>query len=114
LGSALRRRCASGSVALEPTAVSDRKSSQEIAETRKLKKEVTDLRRANEILKSASAFFAAKLDRRRRHYGPRVRPPSKRALGDAEIVALIAEARDHKFRVRFGPARCVCTCPHMT
>jgi transposase len=39
------------------------RTSQEIAEIRALKKEVTELRRANEILKSASAFFAAELDR---------------------------------------------------
>src|SRR4051794_4583933 len=40
-----------------------RKTSAEIAEIRELKKEVAELRRANEILKSASAFFAAELDR---------------------------------------------------
>src|SRR4051812_31725237 len=39
------------------------KTSAEIAEIRELKKEVTELRRANEILKAASAFFAAELDR---------------------------------------------------
>jgi transposase len=39
------------------------KTSAEIAEIRELKKEVTELRRANQILKSASAFFAAELDR---------------------------------------------------
>jgi transposase len=39
------------------------KTSEEIAEIRELKKEVSELRRANEILKSASAFFAAELDR---------------------------------------------------
>jgi transposase len=39
------------------------KTTQELAEIRELKKEVTELRRANEILKSASAFFAAELDR---------------------------------------------------
>ncbi len=38
----------------------------EIAEIRELKKEVAELRRANEILKSASAFFAAELDRPRK------------------------------------------------
>lgn len=32
----------------------------------------------------------------------RHRLPAKRALGDAEILTLIAEARDHRFRVRFG------------
>jgi len=39
------------------------KTSEELVEIRELKKEVADLRRANEILKSASAFFAAELDR---------------------------------------------------
>ena len=36
-------------------------TSAEHAEIRKLKREVAELRRANEILKSASAFFAAEL-----------------------------------------------------
>ncbi len=39
------------------------KTSQDIAEIKKLKKENAELRRANEILKAASAFFAAELDR---------------------------------------------------
>jgi transposase len=39
------------------------KTTQEIAEIRELKRENAELRRANEILKSASAFFAAELDR---------------------------------------------------
>src|SRR5690625_808412 len=43
------------------------KTSEEIAEIKELKKEVTELRRANEILKSASAFFAAELDRSYRY-----------------------------------------------
>jgi transposase len=37
--------------------------SEESAELRKLRAEVRELRRANEILKAASAFFAAELDR---------------------------------------------------
>jgi transposase len=36
---------------------------EEHAEIRRLKREVAELRRANEILKAASAFFAAELDR---------------------------------------------------
>jgi transposase len=38
-------------------------TSEERAEIKELKREVAELRRANEILKSASAFFAAELDR---------------------------------------------------
>ena len=36
------------------------------------------------------------------YYEARDRAPSKRALRDAEILELIAAARQHKFRVRFG------------
>jgi transposase len=43
------------------------KTTEEIAEIRELKKEIAELRRANEILKSASAFFAAELDRPSRY-----------------------------------------------
>lgn len=35
------------------------KTTEELAEIRELKKEVAELRRANQILKSASAFFAS-------------------------------------------------------
>ena len=38
-------------------------TSEESAELRRLRRENAELRRANEILKSASAFFAAELDR---------------------------------------------------
>jgi transposase len=38
-------------------------TSEESAEIRKLRREVAELRRANEILKAASIFFAAELDR---------------------------------------------------
>jgi transposase len=41
-------------------------TSEESAELRKLRAEVRELRRANEILKAASAFFAAELDRPQR------------------------------------------------
>ena len=41
-------------------------SSEEPTELRKLRAEVRELRRANEILKAASAFFAAELDRPQR------------------------------------------------
>lgn len=38
-------------------------TSEESAEIKRLKREVAELRRANEILKAASAFFGAELDR---------------------------------------------------
>jgi transposase len=41
-------------------------TSQESAEGRKLRAEVRELRRANEILKAAAGFFAAELDRPQR------------------------------------------------
>jgi transposase len=41
-------------------------TSEESAEVRKLPAEVRELRRANEILKAVSAFFAAELDRPQR------------------------------------------------
>jgi transposase len=43
------------------------KTTEELAEIKALRREVTELRRANEILKSASAFFAAELDRPNRY-----------------------------------------------
>ena len=41
-------------------------TSEESAELRRLKRENAELRRANEILKAASVFFAAELDRPQR------------------------------------------------
>ena len=41
-------------------------TSEENAEIKRLKRENAELRRANEILKAASAFFAAELDRPQR------------------------------------------------
>ena len=38
-------------------------TTEELAEIKRLKRENAELRRANEILKAASAFFAAELDR---------------------------------------------------
>ena len=66
IGSA-RRRCASGSARPRSTAgTRPGVTSEESAEMRKLRAEVRELRRANEILKAASAFFAAELDRPQR------------------------------------------------
>ena len=42
-------------------------TSEESAEVRRLKAEVKELRRANEILKAAAGFFAAELDRPQRN-----------------------------------------------
>ncbi|WP_319461489.1 transposase [Micromonospora sp. RTP1Z1] len=44
----------------------DRPTSEMAEENRRLRKEVAELRRANEILKAASAYFAAELDPTRR------------------------------------------------
>jgi len=42
-------------------------TTKESAEIRRLRRENAELRRANEILKAASAFFAAELDRPQTH-----------------------------------------------
>jgi transposase len=42
-------------------------TSEESAEIRRLRRENAELRRANEILKAASAFFAGELDRPQTH-----------------------------------------------
>jgi transposase len=42
-------------------------TSEEHAEVKKLRRENAELRRANEILKAASSFFAAELDRPQRY-----------------------------------------------
>ena len=42
-------------------------TTEESAEIKRLKRENAELRRANEILKAASAFFAAELDRPQTH-----------------------------------------------
>jgi transposase-like protein len=44
----------------------DRPSNDMVEENRKLRREVAELRRANEILKAASAYFAQELDPTRR------------------------------------------------
>ena len=41
-------------------------TSEEAAEVKRLRREVAELRRANEILKAAAAFFGAELDRPQR------------------------------------------------
>ena len=42
-------------------------TTEESAELKRLKREVAELRRTNEILKAAAGFFAAELDRPHRH-----------------------------------------------
>ncbi len=44
----------------------DRLPTEQLEELRRLRKEVAELRRANEILKAASAYFAGELDPTRR------------------------------------------------
>jgi transposase len=51
-------RQAEGDGGLKP----DLRTSEEREEIKKLRKEVFELRRANEILKAASVFFATELD----------------------------------------------------
>jgi len=46
----------------------DRPTTAEVEELRRLRKENAELRRANEILKAASAFFAQEMDPGRRKY----------------------------------------------
>ena len=59
-------------------------SSDELAEIKRLKRENAELRRANEILKAASSFFAAELcATRRRVDRGRVRDRSCRAVAAA-------------------------------
>ena len=50
----------------QPGERTDRPSSDLLEENRRLAKENAELRRANEILKAASAYFAAELDPTRR------------------------------------------------
>lgn len=47
---------------------SDVPTTAEVEELRRLRKENAELRRANEILKAASAFFAQEMDPTRRKY----------------------------------------------
>jgi transposase len=42
-------------------------TTEESVELKRLRREIAELRRANEILKAASAFFAAELDRPQTH-----------------------------------------------
>jgi transposase len=44
----------------------DRPTTAEVEELRRLRKEIAELRRANEILRAASAYFAQELDPTRR------------------------------------------------
>ena len=46
----------------------DRPTTAEVEELRRLRKENAELRRANEILKAASAFFAQEMDPTRKKY----------------------------------------------
>ena len=96
--SAPRRRCVSGCVG--PRSTTGQRpglTSEEHAEIKRLKREIAELRRANEILKAASAFFAAELDRphharevHRRAQGPHRRRP---AVGVESICSVLDRAR---------------------
>ena len=63
----LRNWIESDERAAGPTGAATKNSTDDAAELRRLRQEVSELRRANDILKTASAFFAsAELDRRLR------------------------------------------------
>lgn len=62
------------------------KTSEDIAETKRRKKEVAELRRANEILKAASAFFAAELEVDQNLLG-RSSPTTRRSSESSRSVA---------------------------
>jgi len=59
---ALRKRVRQAEAEADGGLRPDLPSSEEREEIRKLRKEVFELRRANEILKAASVFFATELD----------------------------------------------------
>ena len=67
LGVGTADRCASRSASEIDTGHRPGTSSEESAELKRLRRENSELRRANEILKAASAFFAAELDRPSTH-----------------------------------------------
>jgi transposase len=60
----LPRRCASTCARSRPTKAArpELPTTEEREEIKRLRKEVYELRRANEILKAASVFFATELD----------------------------------------------------
>jgi transposase len=64
-------------------------TTDESAELKRLRRENAELRRANEILKSASAFFAAELDRLRSAREVRSRPRNLNGRVDPPRVRLV-------------------------
>jgi transposase len=57
----------------------DRPATDMAEENRRLRQEVAELRRANEILKAASAYFAAELDPTRRRSWAELDPTRRRS-----------------------------------
>ena len=103
---------------------SDRLTTQERERLKELERENRELRRANEILKAASVFFAQELDQPGRsdevidshrerfgvepicrvleasdktYYAKRCRPPSQRALGDVDLLEQINVVEDQNY-----------------
>src|SRR4051794_41762257 len=62
------------------------KTTDEIAEIKAVKKENAELRRANEILKSASAFFAAGLDPPHRYSTTTPARPTRRSGASPSVA----------------------------
>ncbi|MFQ4150381.1 IS3 family transposase [Arthrobacter sp. LAPM80] len=64
-----------------------------------LEREVAELRRANAILKSASAFFAAELCAPSSYPAAKARPESKRAVSDAVTTEKIKAVHQENYSV---------------
>ena len=61
-------------------------STEERARAKELEREVRELRRANEILKAASAFFGAELDRKQKRR-PRLSPNTRGSSGSSRSAS---------------------------
>ena len=71
----------------------DRLTTAEYEELKQLRKKVAELRRANEILKAASAFFAAELDRPRTLVASSCSNPSTYAQSSSAKGASFSSSR---------------------
>jgi hypothetical protein len=95
-----------------PRGTGDRLTSDEREELKRLRAENSELRRANEILKAASALFAKELDRpgrsshRDRHKVPGVTIRCERSGFGRMRASAASTARSGQVIFGFGLARC--------